>query len=130
MRFYVDLDEDEEMRKYIKGLIKSQVISVARDFYNDTVKETLQKKLKEFTESDAFHQAIDDALRRVLSAEILYHHSSKEELMQRAASMLVKEVQVSSFYPEAREIAKAAIKTLAKELEKQLLKNVGDKDDR
>lgn len=70
MKVTLNIENDKELRVYIKDLIKGQVLSVIREELLEIIKEELERKVKGMTEYN-FDRYVKDALMISVS-NILY----------------------------------------------------------
>lgn len=62
------LNDDKELRAYIKELIQNEVINIAREQITNTVKEVLDKKLNNQIGSNK--NRLDDLIDKEISSQI------------------------------------------------------------
>jgi len=70
MNVTLNIENDAELRTYIKDLIKGQVMSIVREDFEQMVKEELERKLKAKS-TYHFDQMLENAMQKAVRS-ILY----------------------------------------------------------
>ena len=72
MKVTLNIENDAELRAYIKDCIKGQVMSIAREEFTAMVKEELERKLKgtdKFNFERMLRESMKDAVKSILYTE-------------------------------------------------------------
>lgn len=86
MTVTLNIENDIELRAYIKDAIKGQVLNIVREEFIQIVKDELERKVKGKSE-DYFNRMLDSAAQRAIS-DILY----KENGVNRYNDNFIKPV--------------------------------------
>lgn len=93
MTVTLNIENDAELRAYIKDCIKGQVLSIVREEYLEVIKKELVRKLN-MSDMRTFERMSQDALKSAVS-DILYkeHGVSRygDEFIKPVVEKLVKE---------------------------------------
>jgi len=72
MKVTLNIENDAELRSYIKDCIKGQVLAIAREEFTAMVKEELERKLKgvdKFNFERMLRESMKDAVKSILYTE-------------------------------------------------------------
>ena len=76
MTVTLNIQNDQELRTYIKEMIKGQVMAIVREEFLNMVKEELERKLKGTTQPN-FITMQKEAMRRATENLLLHYHDVK-----------------------------------------------------
>ena len=116
MKVTLNVENDAELRLYIKECIKGQVLSIVRDEFLEIVKQELERKVKASTNSN-FGRMTKDALKQACSDICYKEHgvnSWREDFIKPYVEACVKEAVKNKDW-------KGMVDALAKEKVKSLI---------
>lgn len=116
MKATINIENDQEIRAYVKDLIRGQVMSIAREEITDIVRQEILKKLRG---ADSYYMSnlIADSVKRV-TADILYKEHNVDEWNTKWINPIIEKTVNSSIERKndwskvIDEIAKDKIKSL------------------
>lgn len=73
----LNLEKDEELRNYIKSLIKSQVLSITRDELTEIIRIELDRKIKGLNEAH-FNELLKQSMQAAVKQLLREEHNIKE----------------------------------------------------
>jgi hypothetical protein len=74
MKVTLNIENDAELRSYIKDLVKGQVMSIVRDEFTEMVKEELERKLKG-TDKYRFESMLKEAMKDSIQSIMYKEHN-------------------------------------------------------
>lgn len=72
MKVTLNIENDEELRTYIKDCIKGQVMSIVREDFREMVKAELERKIantSKYSFEKMMEEAMRDAIRKILNKD-------------------------------------------------------------
>lgn len=90
LKLKVVADDDQEIRQYIKDLIKGVIVQIARAEIEVLVKEELERKIKPLEQTKNITNIIDDIITRHIN-KILGKYWESDNYIKRRTNRLIKE---------------------------------------
>jgi hypothetical protein len=120
MKVTLNIENDAELRAYIKDTIKGQVLSIVREEFLEIVKEELERKLKG-TDRQSFTNMTRDCMKQAIS-DILYKEHSVGGWNKDFIAPIVSEIVKGYIKNKDDKDWDKMVDDLAKEKVKSLLK--------
>ena len=116
MKIKIDINEDEELRTYIKGLIKQQVKAIARKEFTDMIGEALVNITKPDNVKRLFMSRLDNISTEILRKEIDFNHYSDEFIKPHMTKIINKRINNKEFDNRLNRLSEQMIKNKLKDL--------------
>lgn len=92
MKVSLNIENDKELRAYIKDLIKGQVFSIAREEIMNILKEALKDKVPTVDPDKILKDKIQDIVKEHLGSNTYYAPSKVKEMAREEIQKIVKDL--------------------------------------
>lgn len=117
MNVTLKIENDAELRAYIKDLIKGQVSSIIRDEFEEMIKEEISKKVKSYNGADLLYYiraTIEKTVDRFLNSMNIKKELNKEMITPIIEKKVVEAIEKTDWNKLVEKFATEKIKLLLK----------------